>query len=164
VYSLLGFLSNKAGVCINMVYLMFPTQKKKGGSDLDVFLGVCKTHLHILHSGLCMNSFDDDFGQKIDLTVKIREILRNYPEGTSILKEIIQNSDDAGASKVIFCLDRRVHGTEGLAYAKIDVFQGAALVAYNNAIFREQDFISIQRIGDSIKKTGNNQVHKIVLS
>jgi hypothetical protein len=24
--------------------------------------------------------FGDDFGQKIDLTVRIREILRNYPE------------------------------------------------------------------------------------
>lgn len=27
--------------------------------------------------------FGDDFGQKIDLTVRIREILRNYP-GSSI--------------------------------------------------------------------------------
>ncbi len=27
-------------------------------------------------------AFDEDFGQKIDLCVKIREILRNYPEGT----------------------------------------------------------------------------------
>ena len=32
--------------------------------------------------------FGDDFGQKVDLTVRIREILRNYPEGNSILKEV----------------------------------------------------------------------------
>jgi hypothetical protein len=31
-------------------------------------------------------SFGVDFGQKVDLTASIRNILRNYPEGTSILK------------------------------------------------------------------------------
>jgi hypothetical protein len=36
--------------------------------------------------------FGEDFGQKIDLTVRIRDILRDYPEGTSILKELIQVS------------------------------------------------------------------------
>ena len=33
-----------------------------------------------------MARFGSDFGQKVDLTVRIREILRAYPEGTSILK------------------------------------------------------------------------------
>lgn len=32
----------------------------------------------------------EDFGQTLSLTARIREILLNYPEGTSILKEIIQ--------------------------------------------------------------------------
>ena len=31
-----------------------------------------------------------DFGQRVDLTARIREILLNYPEGTSIFKELIQ--------------------------------------------------------------------------
>jgi len=31
-------------------------------------------------------------GQKVDLTARIREILINYPEGTPILKELIQVS------------------------------------------------------------------------
>ena len=30
--------------------------------------------------------FGENFGQKVDLTTRIREILRNYPEGISILK------------------------------------------------------------------------------
>ncbi len=34
----------------------------------------------------------DDFGQKVDLTARLREILANYPEGTSILKELVQNA------------------------------------------------------------------------
>ena len=97
-------------------------------------------------------AFGEDFGQKIDLTVRIREILRNYPEGSSILKELIQNADDAGASEISFCLDRRQHGCDSLAFAKLAPFQGAALLAHNNAQFTDVDFESIQRIGDSLKK------------
>jgi hypothetical protein len=37
---------------------------------------------------------------QVDLTARIREILRNYPEGTSIFKELVQNADDAGAREV----------------------------------------------------------------
>ncbi|KAJ0406913.1 hypothetical protein P43SY_001764 [Pythium insidiosum] len=88
--------------------------------------------------------FGDDFGQKIDLTVRIREILRNYPEGTSIFKEMVQNADDAGATEVAFCLDYRHHAAERLAYGKLKDFQGPALLVYNNATFSETDFESIQ--------------------
>jgi hypothetical protein len=34
-----------------------------------------------------------DFGQKIDLATRIKEILYDYPAGTSVLKELIQVSD-----------------------------------------------------------------------
>lgn len=58
-----------------------------------------------------------DFGQKVSLTSRIRELLLNYPEGTSIFKELLQNADDAKASTVGFCLDHRSHGTgkEGIS-------------------------------------------------
>ena len=42
----------------------------------------------------------EDFGQKVDLTARIREVLAAYPDGSSILKELIQNADDAGAHEV----------------------------------------------------------------
>ncbi|CAI5741170.1 unnamed protein product [Peronospora destructor] len=96
--------------------------------------------------------FGDDFGQKIDLTVRIREILRNYPEGTSIFKEMVQNADDAGATEVNLCLDYRQHAATGLAYEKLGPFQGPSLLVHNNATFTDADFQSIQRIGDSLKK------------
>jgi len=94
----------------------------------------------------------EDFGQKVDLTRRIREVLTNYPEGTTVLKEIIQNADDAGATKVSFCLDHRVHGTDSLLCEELKEWQGPALLAYNNSQFTEEDFVSISRIGDSQKR------------
>lgn len=98
------------------------------------------------------DSFGTDFGQKIDLTVRIREILRNYPEGTSIFKELLQNADDAGASSFDLCLDARAHGTDTLVSPSMAAFQGPAILAHNDAVFTDVDFESIQRLGDSLKK------------
>ena len=98
-----------------------------------------------------------DFGQKVDLTASIRGILRNYPEGTAILKELIQNADDAGARSISFCLDCRQHPTEKVIGPGLSQFQGLALMVYNDAVFTEEDFKSIQRIGDSLKKSENTK-------
>ncbi|KAF9624036.1 hypothetical protein IFM89_007734 [Coptis chinensis] len=93
----------------------------------------------------------EDFGQRVDLTRRIREVLVNYPEGTTVLKELIQNADDAGATNVCLCLDRRVHGVDSLLSHKLSEWQGPALLAFNDAQFTEDDFVSISRIGDSKK-------------
>ena len=93
----------------------------------------------------------EDFGQKVDLTRRIREVLLNYPEGTTVLKELIQNADDAGATVVRLCLDRRLHGSDSLLSEKLAQWQGPALLAYNNAQFTEEDFVSISRVGGSTK-------------
>ena len=71
-----------------------------------------------------MASFGKDFGQKVDLTASIRKILRDYPEGTAVLKELIQNADDAGARTICFTLDKRTHGSETLASPDLAQFQG----------------------------------------
>ncbi|PKI36689.1 hypothetical protein CRG98_042919 [Punica granatum] len=93
----------------------------------------------------------EDFGQKVDLTRRIREVLLNYPEGTTVLKEIIQNADDAGASSVRLCLDRRSHPSHSLLSPSLSHFQGPSLLAFNDAVFTDDDFISISRIGGSTK-------------
>ncbi|XP_075490038.1 uncharacterized protein LOC142528761 isoform X2 [Primulina tabacum] len=93
----------------------------------------------------------EDFGQKVDLTRRIREVLLNYPEGTTVLKELIQNADDAGATRVSLCLDRRTHATGSLLSDSLAQWQGPALLAYNDAVFTEDDFLSISRIGGSSK-------------
>ncbi|XP_042037175.1 sacsin isoform X1 [Salvia splendens] len=93
----------------------------------------------------------EDFGQKVDLTRRIREVLLNYPEGTTVLKELIQNADDAGATTVRLCLDRRTHGVDSLLSPTLAQWQGPALLVYNDAVFTNEDFVSISRIGGSTK-------------
>ncbi|GJN26046.1 hypothetical protein PR202_gb13944 [Eleusine coracana subsp. coracana] len=66
----------------------------------------------------------EDFGQRVDLTRRIREVLANYPEGTTALRELIQNADDAGASRVRLCLDRRSHGAASLLAPALAQWQG----------------------------------------
>lgn len=67
--------------------------------------------------------------------------------GPSILKEFVQNADDAGAEEVHFCLDTRQHHASKIADPKLAQFQGPALYVYNSAVFTDRDFESIQNIG-----------------
>ncbi|KIM76676.1 hypothetical protein PILCRDRAFT_12560 [Piloderma croceum F 1598] len=56
-----------------------------------------------------------DFGEKLSPTVAISSILSSYPFSVGLLRELLQNSDDAKASKQIFVLDLRTHPTDTLA-------------------------------------------------
>ncbi|KAI5106773.1 sacsin [Silurus meridionalis] len=44
----------------------------------------------------------------------LKEILRRYPDGGQILKELVQNADDAGASNTVFIHDERRYGTNSV--------------------------------------------------
>ncbi|CAG2253119.1 unnamed protein product [Mytilus edulis] len=44
----------------------------------------------------------DEWGQSEPLTRRIKNLLESYKDGLSVPKEIIQNADDAGATKVCF--------------------------------------------------------------
>jgi sacsin len=35
------------------------------------------------------------------LTKRLRGLLREYPPGTTVLRELLQNADDAGAHKIV---------------------------------------------------------------
>ena len=92
------------------------------------------------------------FGQRVDLCARLRECLANYPED-GLLKEMVQNADDAQAGTFKVLLDKRNHPSETLIVPGLAPFQGPALCVFNDAIFTDDDLESIQNVGGSLKKT-----------
>lgn len=93
------------------------------------------------------------FGEYSLPTDTLAAILGAYPFSIGLFRELLQNSDDSRASKQIFVLDRREHGTGSLVDPKLAETQGAALLAYNDALFAEGDWDALQSIHRSSKKT-----------
>ena len=56
----------------------------------------------------------EEFGQEEKLTVRLNNILRDYPRDVTFLKEMLQNADDAGATKLFVILDKRYHNKKRL--------------------------------------------------
>ncbi|CAL1581563.1 unnamed protein product [Knipowitschia caucasica] len=58
----------------------------------------------------------------------LKDILRRYPDGGQILKELIQNADDANATEVRFIHDDRSYGTQSLCNQHLAKYQVLQLV------------------------------------
>ncbi|KAI6660973.1 Sacsin [Oopsacas minuta] len=92
-------------------------------------------------------------GQRVPPLINvIISTLKNYPDGSQILKELLQNADDAHATEVHFLLDETQHGTEFLLHPDVAKYQGPALYAWNNAVFDDEDWEGIQNISISHKE------------
>jgi sacsin len=94
------------------------------------------------------------WGQCEPLTQRLHNILRDYPNGTQIFRELIQNADDAEASKVVIMLDMRdfSKNTTKLLNPEMSMLQVPSIVCYNNATFQEKDFESLKNLGASRKE------------
>jgi sacsin len=90
--------------------------------------------------------------QREPLTVRLRNLIHDYPEGVGIVKELIQNADDAGAKRIWITFDWREHPTGGLPDARMGALMGAAMVVYNDSTFSDGDFENIQSLGESGKR------------
>ena len=93
------------------------------------------------------------FGQREELTRRIKNILRDYPFDITVLKELLQNADDAKARKMCIILDKRAHGKESLLSEKWQKLQGPALLVWNNTTFSEKDIEGIQELGLGSKRS-----------
>ncbi|KAM6378301.1 sacsin-like [Pluvialis apricaria] len=79
----------------------------------------------------------------------LHNILQKYPDGGQILKELVQNADDAGANEVVFVSDERVFDVTG---GGLEGTQGPALLAYNDALMSPRDWTGLMRPGVSHKR------------
>ena len=116
-----------------------------------VSLGVPKLSACLLSS----ESLDFEYeksGPNEPVTTRIHNILEDYKEGVSVFKELIQNADDAGASKVCFLVDWRFSPTNRLMSPGMSECQGPALWAYNDGLFSDSDFENINKLAGATKK------------
>lgn len=91
------------------------------------------------------------FGQSEALVTRLKGILRDYPCNVSILNELIQNADDAGATEIHIVHDQRFHPTELIFDEKLADTQGPSLVVYNNSCFSKSDIEGISKLGEGSK-------------
>ena len=91
-----------------------------------------------------------EFDQTERITSRLRDLVRNYPKGLGLVKEFLQNADDAGASKLLLIYDRRQH-TGSLPNSGMNVALGPSLLFINDQTFTEVDFQRIQQIGEGGK-------------
>ena len=104
----------------------------------------------------------EEFSQHQSMTNRIKEILREYPvDGPVLFQEQIQNSEDAGATKVKFLLDtndnRDCMGNTLLGDT-MKAAHGESLWVYNDAQFSEEDFRNILNVGGATKKEKTDKI------
>ena len=113
------------------------------------------------HLNIAEDAFED-VGQSEPLTVRLRNILKDYKDGLTIVKELLQNADDAGASEMNVCYDRRSHSTDrkALFLPGMAECHGPALVVNNNAMFTEEDFENITKLAGATKERQTLKIGK----
>ncbi|XP_068720137.1 sacsin-like [Montipora capricornis] len=95
----------------------------------------------------------EEFGQEEKLTTRLNRLLEDYKDGLAVIKELIQNADDAGATVVKFLYDKRTNhdALDSLFSKGMRGCQGPALWVYNDAKFKDDDFINITKLNEATK-------------
>ena len=121
-------------------------------------LGVIPVKSMMLEDLDVTDEFSEDFGQEEKLTQRLNNILRDYPRGITFLKELLQNADDANATKLFIILDKRFHSNEKVISEEWKQLQGPAILIWNDSMFSKEDIIGIQRIGLGSKRDDANKI------
>ncbi|KAJ4710441.1 Zinc finger, C3HC4 type [Melia azedarach] len=119
-------------------------------------LGVCSLRRILLAESadsmnVSLSGAAEAFGQHEALTTRLKHILEMYADGPGTLFELVQNAEDAGASEVVFLLDKTQYGTSSLLSPEMADWQGPALYSFNDSVFSPQDLFAISRIGQESK-------------
>ena len=105
------------------------------------------------------------YGQQEPLTHRLKGLLRDYSDGLAVLKELIQNADDAGATEITFIYDEREnHDAKRYLFdSGMKDLQGPALWAHNDAQFTDEDFNNIVKLSGATKETEKAKVGRFGL-
>jgi len=92
-------------------------------------------------------------GQRVDLLDTLRGLVRDYPADLGVVKELLQNADDAGATWLELTLDRQTHSAEVLPDPRMAErgVMGPALLARSDQVFSKLDLERINHIGAGSK-------------
>ena len=128
--------------------------------DVAVKLGVVPTKTKFLDSfrSPLENFNGDPFGQNEKITDRIKNILCEYPLDVTLLKELIQNADDAKATKMCVILDTRYHKRERVLSEEWKELQGPALLVWNDKDFTDEDLKGIQKLGIGSKRDDDESI------
>lgn len=91
------------------------------------------------------------FNQTERITARLKDLVRSYPKGLALVKEFLQNADDAGATDLRVIYDRRTHTGSFLNTPGMKVALGPALLFFNDRCFNNTEFDGIQNISQSIR-------------
>ncbi|KAJ7375481.1 hypothetical protein OS493_002255 [Desmophyllum pertusum] len=110
-------------------------------------------------------SIGEEFGQHEKLTTQLNRLLEQYTDGFAVLKELVQNADDAGATEVRFLYDERTNkdAMTRLLDKGMKECQGPALWVYNDAAFKDEDFENIEKLSGATKKHDTEKIGKFGL-
>ena len=117
----------------------------------------CEEALRPFSFGISYGQIGIPFGQNEKLTNRLKRILTAYPCEKEILKELLQNADDAQATEICFIKDPRQHKDEKVFGDSWKPMQGPALCVYNNKPFTEADIVGIQKLGEGSKGDDPNK-------
>ena len=103
-------------------------------------------------------SFMTAAGQSEDLVDRLRGILEGYRMQSDVFNELIQNSDDAGASCVKILFDYTTHPARTVLQENMEEIHGPAMYLFNNAKFTERDFESILKLSSCNKLSDTEKI------
>ena len=110
-------------------------------------------------------SIGEEFGQEEKLTTRLNRLLEDYKDGLAVLKELLQNADDAGATEVKFLYDERTNkdAMTCLIDEGMKKCQGPALWVYNDATFKAEDFVNITKLNEATKVHSTEKIGRFGL-